>query len=95
MLQIQYGKDIIEVPWINHFSILTIEIKFVYRSRKKGEKKRVIKDLNKQNMMPSKKFDYKAVDFSSFQGGSKNAPGQGKQVNFEQKMVRKYLLIVF
>ena len=59
------------------------------RSRKKGEKKRVIKDLNKQHMMPSKRFDYKAVDFSSFQGGSKNVPGQGKQVNFEQKVPKK------
>ncbi|XP_076387496.1 exosome component Rrp6 isoform X2 [Megachile rotundata] len=59
------------------------------RSRKKGEKKRIINDLNKQNMLPSKKFDYKAVDFSSFQGGSKNIPGQEKQVNFEQRMKKE------
>lgn len=36
-------------------------------------------------MMPSKKFDYKIVDFSAFQGGSQNVPNQ---VQFEQTMVR-------
>lgn len=36
--------------------------------------------------MPSKTFDYKVVDFSTFQGGSTNV---SNQVNFEQTMVRK------
>lgn len=39
-------------------------------------------------MMPSKKFDYKIVDFSAFQGGSQNIPNQ---VQFEQTMVRMYI----
>lgn len=58
---------------------------FIYRSRKKGERERIIKDLEKKGMMPSKKFDYKIVDFSAFQGGSQNVPNQ---VQFEQTMVR-------
>lgn len=39
-------------------------------------------------MMPSKKFDYKIVDFSAFQGGSQNIPNQ---VQFDQTMVRMYI----
>ncbi|KAG9427888.1 exosome component 10 [Apis mellifera carnica] len=56
------------------------------RSRKKGERERTIKDLEKKGMMPSKKFDYKIVDFSAFQGGSQNIPNQ---VQFEQTMKKK------
>lgn len=39
--------------------------------------------------MPSKTFDYKVVDFSTFQGGSANVTNQ---VNFEQTMVRKSIV---
>ncbi|XP_076640541.1 exosome component Rrp6 [Colletes latitarsis] len=54
---------------------------FNFRQRKKLERRRICKRLEKEGLMPSKKFDYKTVDFSSFQGGSKNMPNQ---VNFEQ-----------
>ncbi|XP_017798414.1 PREDICTED: exosome component 10 [Habropoda laboriosa] len=56
------------------------------RPRQKGDRKRIIKELNSKGMMPSKVFDYKGVDFNSFQGGSKNTRNQ---VNFEQKMKKK------
>lgn len=56
------------------------------RARKKGEKDCIIKELKKKGMMPSKTFDYKVVDFSTFQGGSTNV---SNQVNFEQSMKRK------
>ncbi|XP_071875872.1 exosome component Rrp6 [Bombus fervidus] len=56
------------------------------RARKKGEKDRIIKELKKKGMMPSKNFDYKVVDFSTFQGGSQNV---SNQVKFEQTMKRK------
>lgn len=42
-------------------------------------------------MMPSKKFDYKIVDFSAFQGGSRNVPNQ---VQFDQTMVSKNVYII-
>lgn len=42
-------------------------------------------------MMPSKTFDYKVVDFSTFQGGSTNV---SNQVNFEQTMVRKCISFI-
>lgn len=42
-------------------------------------------------MMPSKVFDYKTVDFSTFQGGSK---GTSNQTHFEQTMVRKYMSFI-
>ncbi|CAK9815186.1 Exosome component 10 [Anthophora quadrimaculata] len=56
------------------------------RPRQKGDRKRIIKELNAKGMMPSKVFDYKGVNFNSFQGGSKPT---GNQVNFEQTMKRK------
>ncbi|XP_029159209.1 LOW QUALITY PROTEIN: exosome component 10 [Nylanderia fulva] len=40
------------------------------RARKKNEKKANQQMLKSQGMLPSAKFDYKSVDFSSFQGGS-------------------------
>ncbi|XP_018316117.1 exosome component 10 [Mycetomoellerius zeteki] len=40
------------------------------RARKKGDKKANEKMLKEQGMLPSGKFNYKSVDFSSFQGGS-------------------------
>ncbi|KAG7214177.1 hypothetical protein KM043_001523 [Ampulex compressa] len=43
------------------------------RQRAKGEKKSNRKDLERKGMLPSDKFDYRLVDFSSFQGGSKAA----------------------
>lgn len=56
------------------------------RARQKGDRKRIVKDLSAKGMMPSKVFDYKVIDFSSFQGGSQNMTNQ---VNFEQATVRK------
>ncbi|GAB1859700.1 phospholipase A1 [Camponotus japonicus] len=40
------------------------------RARKKNEKKTNRQMLKAQGMLPSEVFDYKTVDFSSFQGGS-------------------------
>ncbi|XP_067213814.1 exosome complex component 10 homolog [Linepithema humile] len=40
------------------------------RNKKKKERKANEKLLKAQGMLPSKQFDYKSVDFSSFQGGS-------------------------
>ncbi|RLU22965.1 hypothetical protein DMN91_005243 [Ooceraea biroi] len=45
------------------------EVKSI-RVRKKGEKKANEKVLRQQGMLPAEKFDYKSVDFNSFQGGS-------------------------
>ena len=56
------------------------------RAKKNGGKDCIIKELRKKGMMSSKTFDYKAVDFSTFQGGSKNV---SNQVTFEQTMKRK------
>lgn len=70
----------------NQKQIANNETVNLLRSRKKGEKDCIIKDLKKKDMMPSKAFDYKAVDFSTFQGGSKNT---SNQTNFEQTMKRK------
>lgn len=56
------------------------------RSREKGEKKRVIKQLKRKGMMPSDTFNYKTVDFTSFQGGSKNT---SNQTNFDQTVKKK------
>ncbi|CAL7952505.1 unnamed protein product [Xylocopa violacea] len=57
------------------------------RARKKGDKKQVIKDLEKKGMMPSEIFDYKLVDFTSFQGGSKNDSGQAN--HFQDSSVKR------
>ncbi|XP_017890648.2 exosome component 10 [Ceratina calcarata] len=56
------------------------------RSRGKGEKKRVMKQLKQKGMMPSDKFNYNTIDFSSFQGGSKNSINQ---TNFDQTVKKK------
>ena len=56
------------------------------RVRKKGDRKRALNELSKKGLMPSDAFDYKKVDFSSFQGGSKKTPNQ---VNFEQTMEKR------
>ncbi|XP_053994279.1 exosome component 10 [Hylaeus volcanicus] len=54
--------------------------------RKKGEKQCVINELQRKGLMPTKDFNYEAVDFSSFQGGSKNV---SNQVNFKQTMKKQ------
>ncbi|KZC08697.1 Exosome component 10 [Dufourea novaeangliae] len=56
------------------------------RERKKGDKKRMIKELAQKGLMPSRTFDYKQVDFNSFQGGSAN---MSKQANFQQTMTKQ------
>lgn len=42
-------------------------------------------------MLPSEKFDYKSVDFSSFQGGSMQS--NANQIQFQQSQVSKYHFI--
>lgn len=42
-------------------------------------------------MLPSDKFDYKSVDFSSFQGGSRQS--SANQTQFQQPKVSKYRFI--
>lgn len=42
-------------------------------------------------MLPSEKFDYKSVDFSSFQGGSRQS--SANQTQFQQPKVSKYRFI--
>ena len=49
------------------------------------------KDLKAKGMLPSEDFDYKAVDFSSFQGGSKTTE---ENANFRQIQV-SYCLFYF
>ncbi|XP_076278935.1 exosome component Rrp6 isoform X2 [Lasioglossum baleicum] len=56
------------------------------RTRKKGDKKRAVRELNDKGLMPSDKFDYKTVDFNSFQGGSANT---SNKVNFVQTMKKQ------
>lgn len=56
------------------------------RTRKKGDRKRILQTLRTKGLIPSTAFDYKMVDFSSFQGGSTNT---SNQVNLEQAMKKK------
>ncbi|XP_076231525.1 exosome component Rrp6 [Calliopsis andreniformis] len=57
------------------------------RARQKGEKKKAtVAELTKKGLMPSKHFDYRKVDFSSFQGGSKN---MDNQVTFDQTVKKQ------
>ncbi|XP_076643110.1 exosome component Rrp6 [Halictus rubicundus] len=56
------------------------------RGRKKGDKRRAVRELSNKGLMPSDKFDYKKVDFNSFQGGSANT---SKKVNFVQTMKKQ------
>ncbi|XP_025996569.1 exosome component 10 [Solenopsis invicta] len=61
------------------------------RARKKGDKKTNEKLLKKQGMLPSEKFDYKSVDFSSFQGGSMQSSAHRTQfLQPKQKKKEKY-----
>ncbi|XP_071632679.1 exosome complex component 10 homolog [Temnothorax longispinosus] len=57
------------------------------RARKKGDRKANQKLLKKQGMLPSEKFDYKSVDFSSFQGGSTQS--NANQSQFQQPRRKK------
>lgn len=57
------------------------------RARKKNEKKTNHQMLKSQGMLPSVKFDYKSVDFSSFQGGS--ATSSASQTQFQQPRQKK------
>ncbi|XP_018374950.1 PREDICTED: exosome component 10 [Trachymyrmex cornetzi] len=57
------------------------------RARKKGDKKANEKILEKQGLLPSKKFDYKSVDFSSFQGGSTQS--SANRTHFQQPRQKK------
>lgn len=49
--------------------------------------------LKAQGMLPLEKFDYKSVDFSSFQGGSTG--NNTNQTQFQQPRVSKYVLYFF
>ncbi|XP_078050895.1 exosome component Rrp6 [Augochlora pura] len=57
------------------------------RIRKKGDKQQTIRELKNTGAMPLRSFDYKQVDFSSFQGGSANT---SKKVNFVQTMKKQH-----
>ncbi|XP_018049348.1 PREDICTED: exosome component 10 isoform X2 [Atta colombica] len=57
------------------------------RARKKGDKKANEEMLRKQGLLPSTKFDYKSVDFSSFQGGSTQSSANRTQ--FQQPRQKK------
>ncbi|XP_012535453.1 exosome component 10 isoform X2 [Monomorium pharaonis] len=57
------------------------------RARKKGDKKVNEKLLKRQGMLPSEKFNYKSVDFSSFQGGSTQS--NANQTQFQQPQHKK------
>ncbi|KAL0126496.1 hypothetical protein PUN28_005095 [Cardiocondyla obscurior] len=59
------------------------------RPRKKGEKKANAKMLKKQGMLPSEKFDYKSVDFNSFQGGSTQSSANSTKFQHQQKKKQK------
>lgn len=56
------------------------------RARKKNEKKANQQMLKSQGMLPSAKFDYRSVDFSSFQGGSASSTSQ---TQFQQPRQKK------
>lgn len=58
------------------------------RAKKKGDRKANEKLLKEQGMLPSEKFNYKSVDFSSFQGGSTQS--SANQTQFQQPRVSKY-----
>lgn len=58
---------------------------------KKGEKRENKKNLQERGMLPSEKFDYQAVDFRSFQGGSKTFTS--KTTKFQQQKVQSLPLI--
>ncbi|XP_072758066.1 exosome complex component 10 homolog [Anoplolepis gracilipes] len=57
------------------------------RGKKKKEKKTTQRQLKAQGMLPSEKFDYKSVDFSSFQGGSTKS--NTSQTQFQQPRQKK------
>lgn len=57
------------------------------RARKKGDRKANEKLLKEQGMLPSERFDYRSVDFSSFQGGSKQS--SANQTQFQQPQKKK------
>lgn len=54
---------------------------------KKGEKKKHKAMLRNQGMLPSDSFNYKSVDFGSFQGGS-TAPTTSKITPLAQNKVK-------
>lgn len=60
------------------------------RARKKNEKKTNRQMLKAQGMLPSEVFDYKTVDFSSFQGGSTGS--NAIQTQFQPPRVCIYTL---
>ncbi|EFN88225.1 Exosome component 10 [Harpegnathos saltator] len=57
------------------------------KAKKKAEKKANKKLLKEQGMLPSQKFNYKEVDFSSFQGGSMQ--NNITQTQFQQPKQKK------
>ncbi|XP_014474435.1 PREDICTED: exosome component 10 [Dinoponera quadriceps] len=59
------------------------------RSKKKGEKKATAKLLKQQGMLPSGKFNYKEVDFNSFQGGSMQNNAVTQITQFQQPKQKK------
>lgn len=63
------------------------EIVTSIRARKKNDKKKNQQMLKTQGMLPSEKFNYKAVDFSSFQGGSTGS--STSQTQFQQPRQKK------
>ncbi|CAL1681433.1 unnamed protein product [Lasius platythorax] len=57
------------------------------RARKKNDKKANQQVLKSQGMLPSEQFNYKSVDFSSFQGGSTES--SASQTQFQQPRQKK------
>lgn len=64
----------------------TDQIKPLRQTIKGEKKKKNEKELTKSGMLPARKFDYKSIDFSSFQGGSMDAPNR---VNFQETQKKK------
>lgn len=54
------------------------------RPKKKGVKQETVKLLNAKGMLPAKSFNYNAVDFSSFQGGSNIGKQEYTETVFKQ-----------
>lgn len=69
--------------------IYFIYLRLNFRPKKKGVKQETVKLLNAKGMLPAKSFNYNAVDFSSFQGGSNIGKQEYTETVFKQNKVKK------
>lgn len=72
---------------------------FCFRKMKRDERKRFRDDMKNFGLLPAERYNYKNVDFSSFQGGSKSNANttkfQQQKVWFWKKNLKQFVLLIW